>query len=154
MDRIEAVKAIADEIVNSAPPQVQPSAYTHLYGVAQACALLALKRGQDVELATIAGLLHDLHTYRTGDPTAHAHHGAALARKLLEPTALFTQEEIEKISGAIYAHSSKAARHDPFTEVLIDADVLQHCLFTPTQPPAPHEAERFQSLLKELGAEV
>ena len=107
-----------------------------------------------MELAVIAGLLHDLHTYRTGNPTDHAHQGAALARELLSPTGLFTPEEVEKISAAIYAHSDKAARHDPFTEVLVDADVLQHYLFTPTQPPALQEAERFRYLCAELGVNM
>lgn len=151
MERIEAVKEIAEKIIAAAPPAGQRDAYIHLYGVAQACALLALKRGQDVELAVIAGLMHDLHTYRTGSPAGHARQGAVLARALLSPTGLFTPEEMEKISAAICAHSDKAARHDAFTEVLVDADVLQHCLSAPAQEPAPHEAERFQSLCAELG---
>lgn len=151
MTRIETVKSIAEKILSSAPPETQRAAHIHLYGVAQACSLLALKCGEDVELATIAGLMHDLHTYRTGDSTDHAHQGASLARQLLEPTSLFTADEIEKICTAIYSHSSKAARHDPFSEILIDADVLQHSLDDPMKEPFPHEAKRFQQLCEELG---
>lgn len=154
MNRIEVVKGIAGKIIEATLPKDRQAACIHLYGVAQACALLALRRGQDVELAVTAGLLHDLHTYRTGNPADHAHQGAALARELLSPTGLFTPDEIEKISAANYAHSDKAARHNPFTEVLVDADVLQHCLFTPTQPPALQEAERFRHLCAELGASM
>lgn len=85
---------------------------------------------------------------------AYAHQGATLARELLSPTGLFTPDEIEKISAANYAHSDKAARHNPFTEVLVDADVLQHCLFTPTQSPALQKAERFRHLCAELGVNM
>ena len=38
-------------------------AVAHLHGVALAAAILARKRGEDVELATMAGLLHDMHAY-------------------------------------------------------------------------------------------
>ena len=41
-------------------------AVAHLHGVSLAAAILAKKRGQDAELATMAGLLHDLWAYKTG----------------------------------------------------------------------------------------
>ncbi|MCI8394980.1 MAG: HD domain-containing protein [Acutalibacter sp.] len=90
MNRIEVVKGIAGKIIEATLPKDRQAACIHLYGVSQACALLALRRGQDVELAVTAGLLHDLHTYYTGNPADHAHQGAALARELLSPTGLFT----------------------------------------------------------------
>lgn len=34
--------------------------YLHLYGVSQACAMIALKKNQDVELSIMVGILHDL----------------------------------------------------------------------------------------------
>ncbi|MDF2545051.1 MAG: hypothetical protein K0S47_4769 [Herbinix sp.] len=46
-------------------------AYVHLYGVAQACALIAKKRGVDIELAIMAGMLHDLYTYKRKDEVRH-----------------------------------------------------------------------------------
>ena len=59
--RIEKVRELVDEILlNMSDPAERRCAYLHLYGVAQACALLALKRGEDVELAVIAGMLHDI----------------------------------------------------------------------------------------------
>ena len=42
-------------------------AYLHLYGVAQACAMLALKRNENAELAIIAGMLHDIYSYTNMD---------------------------------------------------------------------------------------
>ena len=60
MNRIEKVREVVDEILlHMTDDEERRCAYLHLYGVSQACALLALKRGEDVELATIAGMLHD-----------------------------------------------------------------------------------------------
>ena len=75
MNRIEVVKGIAGKIIEATLPKDRQAACIHLYGVAQACALLALRRGQDVELAVTAGLLHDLLTYYTGYPSDQAHPG-------------------------------------------------------------------------------
>lgn len=66
--RIEKVRELVDEILlNMSDPVEQRCAYLHLYGIAQACALLALKRGEDVELAVIAGMLHDIYSYANMD---------------------------------------------------------------------------------------
>ena len=59
-------------------------AVSHLHGVALAAAVLAKKRGEDAELATMAGLLHDLYAYKSGSYDDHARLGAEYARKLLE----------------------------------------------------------------------
>lgn len=152
MDRIKAVQEQIDAIIeNMGTPQGRRAAAVHTYGVAQACALLARKRGLDVELCTVAGLLHDCATYATGDPAWHAHRGAELAGRLLDAAGLFTLEERGRVCGAVYFHSGKDARHDPFTEALVDADVLQHCLGAPLTPPAPGERARFAALCRELG---
>ena len=61
MDRTERVRQIVDEILRGQPDDLERRCgFVHLYGVAQACALLALKRGLDAETGTIAGMLHDL----------------------------------------------------------------------------------------------
>ena len=66
---------------------------------------------------------------------------------------IFTPAEIEAVSRAISLHSDKAGQHDALTEVLIDADVLQHSLRDPLCDPKPHEAARFEALLAELGVQ-
>ena len=126
-------------------------AYIHLYGVAQACTLIAMKRGQEAELATMAGMLHDFYTYKHRDPRGHAHKGAVLAREVLGELNLTTAEETECIYTAIYNHSDKGGRFDAFTEILIDADVMQHCLYDITMPVAERERDRFQRLCEEFG---
>ena len=67
-------------------------AVSHLHGVALAAAVLAKRRGENAELATMAGLLHDLYAYKSGSYDDHAHFGADYARKLLEKLAITTPE--------------------------------------------------------------
>ena len=65
-NRLEAVREAVDAILLNCPDPLQVrDGAVHLYGVAQACALIALRRGEDAELAAIAGMLHDLSTYAT-----------------------------------------------------------------------------------------
>ncbi len=78
--------------------QERRTAYVHLYGVSQVCAILATKRKENVELATIAGMLHDISTYTTMDTTEHAHKNAIMSKELLVGLNIFTETEIEYIS--------------------------------------------------------
>ena len=47
--------------------QQRRAVYTHLLGTAHFAAMLAMKRGADSEAAELAGLLHDISTYLTGE---------------------------------------------------------------------------------------
>ena len=79
MERIGAVQARVDRIVAGQTDATDIKfGYVHLYSVSQACALLAMKRQENVELAAIAGLLHDIYAYKTGARTDHAHQGGCL----------------------------------------------------------------------------
>ena len=124
--------------------------YVHLYGVAQFCALIALKRGQDAELAAMAGMLHDLHTYQHGDSADHAQKSADLAREVLSGLGIATEAETVQICEAIRRHSDKRGAHAPLGEVLVDADVMQHALVDPTQPLAAKDRERWENLAAEF----
>ena len=124
-------------------------AISHLHGVALAAAVLAKKRGENAELATMAGLLHDLWAYKSGSYDDHAHLGAEYARKVLGE--LVTLKEMEIICSAIYHHDSKAEVDGPLDEVLKDADVIDHSLADPTKEVKAHELARFSKLCEELG---
>ena len=126
-------------------------AISHLHGVALAAAMLEKKRGENAELATMAGLLHDLYAYKSGSYDDHAHLGADYARKLLEKLAITAPEETDVICAAIRHHDSKAEVDSPMDEILKDADVIDHSLSDPTKEVKAHEAARFGKLCAELG---
>ena len=152
MERVGAVQACVDKIVAGQTEAIDIKfGYVHLYSVSQTCTLLAMKRGQNVELAAIAGLLHDIHAYQTGNRKDHAHQGALAAKKILQELNLFSEEEIDMVSQAIWHHSDKDVVDSPFDEVLKDADALQHFLIMPLADPAPHEAARVSKMKEELG---
>ena len=100
-NRLEAVREAVDAILLNCPDPLQVrDGAVHLYGVAQACALIALRRGEDAELAAIAGMLHDLSTYADTYTPDHAARSAALARTLLRRLALFSPEEVDQVCAA------------------------------------------------------
>lgn len=152
MNRIEVLRQYIDNILlNMSDAEERRCAYVHLYGVAQNCTLIALKRGQNAELATMAGMLHDIYSYAKMDPIDHAHKGAVLAKKILASLQITDDDETKIICDAIYTHSEKEAVHSDFNEILIDADVLQHCLYNPCYEINPHEKRRYEKLKAEFG---
>lgn len=152
MNRVEVLRQYIDEILlNMTDVEERRCAYIHLYGVAQGCALIALKRGENAELATMAGMLHDIYSYAQMDTSEHAHKGAVLSREILTSLNITSDNEVQLICDAIYFHSDKALIHSNFDEVLKDADVLQHCLYNPMFDIKLHEKERYEKLTKEFG---
>ena len=155
MNRIETLRKHIDEILlNMTDAEERRCAYVHLYGVAQLCALIALKRGENAELATMAGMLHDIYSYAKMDTKEHAHKGAILAREILTSLQITNEDETKMICDAIYTHSEKGVAHSDFNEVLIDADVLQHCLYNPMFEIMEHEKNRYEKLKVEFGIGV
>lgn len=133
MNRLELVRAEIDTILlNQENIEVRPEAYIHLYGVAQNCSILAMKRGLNVELCTIIGMLHDIHTYKFGYVKEHALLGAIEAEILLRDLEAFTDEEIETVKNAISHHSDKKTKHDKYSELIKDADLFQNSLYNMT----------------------
>ena len=126
-------------------------AISHLHGVALAAAILAKRRGEDAELATMAGMLHDLYAYKSGSYDEHEQRGAELARAILEKLDMTTEEETDIICSAIFHHGDKAEVHASMDEILKDADVIDHSLSDPTKEVKDHEKARYAKLCKELG---
>ena len=84
MDRLEKLRQEVDALLRQQPDPIgRRCGFVHLYGVSGSCVLLAEIRGLDAELSATAGMLHDLSTYETGDPTDHACHSALRAQQLL-----------------------------------------------------------------------
>lgn len=152
MNRIEILRQYIDNILlNMKDVEERRCAYLHLYGVAQSCVLIALKRGENAELATMAGMLHDIYSYAKMDSKDHAHKGSVLAKEILTSLHITNDYETKVICGAIFAHIDKEIINSNFDELLKDADVLQHCLYNPTFEIKPHEKNRYEKLKDEFG---
>ena len=131
--------------------QKRAAAVAHLHGVSLAAVMIAKKRGENAELAAMAGLLHDLYAYKSGSYDDHAHKGAEYARKLLEELGITSADETDIICSAIWHHDSKAEVDSPMDEILKDADVIHHALGDPTKEIKPHELARYNRLCSEFG---
>ena len=127
------------------------SAANHLYGVSLAATILAKRRGMDSEIAAMAGMLHDLHAYKTGSYDDHAHKGADLAREILGELNLTNDEETDAICSAIYHHDDKYAIDAPMDELLKDADVIHHTLNDTSKAIKEKEQARYDRICEELG---
>lgn len=148
MNRLERLRVIVDAVLDKLNPSRE--AYQHLYGVSTLAVMLARCRGADPELAAMAGMLHDYYGYISGDTKDHAHRCPPLARTVLQAVGV-TPSEQHRVCRAIYEHSDKAGRHPLLSEILIDADVLQHGLYDPAAPVSRKEQARFAALSAELG---
>jgi len=153
MNRLELVRIEMDTILlNQENVNVRPHGYIHLYGVAQNCSLLAIKRGLNIEISTIIGTLHDIYTYKFGYSKEHARLGAIEAENLLRELEIFTEVEIEIIKTAISNHSDKKTIHDAYSELLKDADVLQNSLYA-ISFEVKHR-KRLKNTFKNLGIKI
>lgn len=152
MNRLEDIRVIIDKLLlNESDLELRRCGYVHLYGVSAICSFLALKRGLDVELCTIAGMMHDIWSYKNGYREDHAKLGSVEARKILNDINYFNEEEIDIICSSIYSHSNKQEVGNIYEELLKDADVLQHYLYNTSFPINEKEKDRLDKLFNELG---
>lgn len=154
--RIDQVRRYLDDMLKACPDkEVGRCGFVHLYGVGQACALLALRRGHDrtyAELAEIAGMLHDYAKYMDRDNAENEHEkkSGIAAEQILIQAGCFTQQEIAMVCTAISRHGLKKQTDGELDEILKDADVLQHWLRNPTEEYFFHK-NRIPELIEELG---
>lgn len=152
--RIDYVRQHVDTMLKQCEDsEMARNGYVHLYGVGQACALIALHRGHDrnyAELAEIAGMLHDYTKYKDGQEEDHARKSSVEAEKILVAIRPFDKDEIEMICQAIAKHSEKKKVHEEFDEILKDADEMQHWLRNPVEEYF-FAKERTQKIAKEFG---
>ena len=152
MSRLKDLRIyINNELDKMQDSDKRAGAYAHLYGVSLAATMIAKKRGMDAELASMAGMLHDMYAYQSGSYDDHAHKGAELARKILTELGLTNEEETELICSAIYHHDDKRTVDAPMDEVLKDADVIHHCMNDMSKAVKDKEKARFESLCAEFG---
>lgn len=148
MNRLERVREVVDRILLEVQDaEGKRCGFVHLYGVSQSAAFLALQRGLNSELAAIAGMLHDIATYESGNPANHGPRSAERAVGILQELDAFSPEEIAEVQNAVARHSDKSGRHHPFAELLKDADVLQHFLYNPSVDANPGHVDRRARLM-------
>ena len=147
MSRLKEIRKYVNAELNKMEDEDKRiSAISHLYGVSLAATILAKKRGLDPEIASIAGMLHDLYAYKYGSYDDHAHKGADLAREILDGLKLTDEAETDMICSAIYHHDDKLVEDGPMDEVLKDADVIHHCFNDLSKPVKEKEQARFDRL--------
>ena len=152
MGRLKDLRKYVDAEINKMEDaDKRTGAIAHLYGVSLAATMIAKKRGQDPEIASMAAMLHDLHAYKTGSYDDHAHKGADLAREILRELAITNETETEAICSAIYHHDDKLVVDGPIDEVLKDADVIHHCMNDLSKPIKEKEQARYDKLCTEFG---
>ena len=152
-NRLERLRFEVDRLIVENEPYNARYFINHLYGVSEYCALLALRRGLDPELAATSGMLHDIYQITAGTIEQHAVEGAVVAEGILRSLKAYSNEEIAVITTAISRHSKKRKFHEPYDELLKDADVLSHCLYNTDYPPIEKDAARFERILLELGCD-
>jgi uncharacterized protein len=154
MQRLTEIKNELEFYLEKMENGYRTEATDHIYGVSQLCALIAIRRGADVEISRACGLLHDIWTINTGNSANHAHHGAGLAKSVLEGIRLFDAYEINIIVEAIRNHTNKGEEHDIYSEILKDADVLQRYLTDSNQKFSKSKAQRIKNTMRELGLNI
>lgn len=152
MERVERLRQRVDRVLmEQKDDELRREGFAHLHGVSLAASLLATRRGLAHDLCAVAGMLHDIYTYETGEERDHAQHGADIADRLLREAGGFAAEEIGTMVASIRRHSDKGAVDGPYDECLKDADVLQHWLYEPTKKFNRDKARRLRAAMAELG---
>lgn len=130
----------------------------HMYSSSQLAKILALRRGIDMELASIAATLHDIAVIMTKKRDNHAERAEEYVRQAIkdfnnkngEKLGRINDEEVELLVKAISQHSNKEEyTQDSFVELLKDIDSLDRYLHGIKSEGA--YIERCKKVFNELG---
>ncbi|WP_274648795.1 CHAP domain-containing protein [Paenibacillus humicola] len=150
--RVENVRLLISEMGMALDHLLKKQeAAVHLYGVSTLASMLAMMRGQNSELASIAGLLCHYYFYKTGINDFPGPNSAEAARPLIRDTGIFTPEEQTAIFRAIFYQDIRDRVHGPFEEIIKDAIVLHHFFRkSGRQPLPPSDVKRLRRILNDL----
>jgi len=132
----------------------------HMYSSSQLAKIIALRRGIDMELASIAGAIHDIAVIVTKKTDGHAKKVEMYVRDVIDKynnkwsgnIPIITKEEESLLVNAITKHSDKEIySNDLFVELLKDIDSIDRYLHGIKTEGA--YIERCNRVLKELGIE-
>ena len=157
MNRYDKLKTMVVEFLMEKNPDYAPIGISHLNYSACLCALLARKRGQDMDMAQTAGLLHDvwLHLHAPYDQETvrlHAHEGALMAADFMERHGEYSPGDIAVVTRMIENHDFTSQVDDPMSEIMKDADMLSHYLNASAAGREGDFNPRAADVLRELGA--
>jgi len=155
MNRIDkAREAIADLLFESKDIRNRLITHTHLTSVALLCGLIAKKRGANIELAVMTGLLHDLYSFVTEgvppieDKVAKSNKDADVAREILDKLNITSADETDVICKAVCYRGT--GEYSVLGQILLDANLLQHAYHNPLLP-IKYGEKRVVELLAEFG---
>ncbi|GAB6180866.1 HD domain-containing protein [Desulfotomaculum defluvii] len=121
----------------------------HMISCAKIGQILALKRGVDPELASIACSVHDYGRIITGKQKDHAGVCYEPLKAFLSESKYFTPNEIELLAQAAKNHSNKKEVGSPLEEIVKDADVLD-CYQYGLPLEREEQRQRLEKILAEL----
>ncbi len=102
----------------------------HATGCMQIGRILAQKRNLNVDISSVASILHDIYVIENGIYNNHGPLGASIAEKILREVGDFSDTEIENITQAVFHHSEKEIySDDPYIELVKDVDVFDSSLY-------------------------
>ncbi|MHA1667624.1 MAG: HD domain-containing protein [Candidatus Heimdallarchaeaceae archaeon] len=141
MKRLNKILALLLEEIFALEPieRDQPLDWSinHMFSCSQLAKLLAKNRGIDIEIAGIAGAIHDLSIIRTGKFENHGIDSGPLVKQFLqeynrkfgEEYGKISDKEIEIVVEATIHHSEKEDfSPNTFNELIKDADSLDRFL--------------------------
>lgn len=132
----------------------------HMYSSSQLAKIIAMRRGIDMELASIAAAIHDIAVIVTKKTDGHAIKAERYVREVVdkynnqwsEGASFITKEEEDMLVNAIIKHSDKETySDDPFVELLKDVNSVDRYLHGVKTEGA--YLERCNKVLNELGIE-
>jgi len=109
----------------------------HMYSSSQLAKIIALRRGMDMELASIAAAIHDITVIVTKKTDGHAEKAEIYVRDIIEKynnqwsenNSFITKAEEDLLVNAITKHSEKDTySNDSFVELLKDVDSIDRYL--------------------------
>jgi hypothetical protein len=149
--RVESIRILINETIFSMDSTLKKQeASVRLYGVSSIASMIAMKRGLEPEIATIAGLLHYFYNYKTGIIHYPGINSAEAVRPIIRDLGVFSTEEQLVILRAIFYQDQRGQAHGPYDELIKDAIVLHKFLQNTEQAVTHLDTRRLLSLLDEF----
>ncbi len=151
-ERLELVRELIKEMINGIEnPARKQEAYVQLSAVSDCASKLAARRGQDAEIAAVAGLLHGYYFYKTGIQSFPGPNSADTVRPLLRATQSFSNEELNVILRSVFYQEERQRIHGPYDEIIKDSILVQRYFDHSGNALSLADIHRLQKVLVELG---